>query len=109
MVMVSSTSLLSTSITDRSPENARFTNIKLEHLQGEILGFCKDQHGCRYLQRKLEERNPEHVQLIFLETHQHVVELMTGTTFHPKTVSAPADQRRSVWQLSLPETSRVLE
>ena len=60
-------------------ENARFTNVKLEHLQGEIYGLCKDQHGCRYLQKKLEERNPEHVHLIFLETNQHVVELMTGT------------------------------
>jgi hypothetical protein len=30
------------------------------------------------LQRKLEERTPEHVQMIFSETHVHVVELMTG-------------------------------
>ena len=59
-------------------ENARFTNVKLEHLQGEIYGLCKDQHGCRYLQKKLEERDPEHVHLIFVETNQHVVELMTG-------------------------------
>lgn len=59
-------------------ENARFTNVKLEHLQGEIYGLCKDQHGCRYLQKKLEEHDPEHLHLIFLETNQHVVELMTG-------------------------------
>lgn len=59
-------------------DNARFINVKLEHLQGEIYSLCKDQHGCRYLQKKLEERNPEHVHLIFLETKQHVVELMTG-------------------------------
>ena len=61
-------------------ENARFTNVKLEHLQGEIYALCKDQHGCRYLQKKLEERNPEHIHLIFTETNQHVVELMTGST-----------------------------
>ncbi len=60
-------------------EIARFANVQLDHLQGEIYGLCKDQHGCRYLQKKLEERNPEHVQIIFLETNQHVVELMTGT------------------------------
>jgi hypothetical protein len=30
------------------------------------------------LQRKLEERNAEHVQMIFDETQLHVVELMTG-------------------------------
>lgn len=58
-------------------ENARFTNVKLEHMQGEIYNLCKDQHGCRYLQKKLEERNPDHLQIIFNETNQHVVELMT--------------------------------
>lgn len=57
---------------------SRFGNVPLEQYQGELYGLCKDQHGCRYLQRKLEERNPEHVQLIFNETHMHVVELMTG-------------------------------
>ena len=77
---------LSTMVTDRNLENARFVNVKLEHFQGEILGLCKDQHGCRYLQKKLEERNPEHAQLIFVETHQHVVELMTGTAAYPNIV-----------------------
>ena len=52
--------------------------MKLESVQGEILSLCKDQHGCRYLQKKLEERNPENIHLIFMETCQHVVELMTG-------------------------------
>lgn len=56
----------------------RFGNFPLEHYKGELYSLCKDQHGCRYLQRKLEERNEEHVQLIFNETHMHVIELMTG-------------------------------
>ncbi|EED15139.1 RNA-binding protein, putative [Talaromyces stipitatus ATCC 10500] len=56
---------------------SRFNNLPLEQYKGELYGLCKDQHGCRYLQRKLEERNPEHVQMIFAETHMHVVELMT--------------------------------
>lgn len=56
----------------------RFTNVQLESLTGDIYGYCKDQHGCRYLQKKLEERNPQYVQMIFRETHDHVVELMTG-------------------------------
>lgn len=56
----------------------RFTNVQLESLTGDIYGYCKDQHGCRYLQKKLEERNPQYVQMIFRETHAHVVELMTG-------------------------------
>jgi hypothetical protein len=58
---------------------SRFANLPLEQYRGDLYGLCKDQHGCRYLQRKLEERNPEHVQMIFAETCMHVVELMTGS------------------------------
>lgn len=61
-----------------SSQLTRYTNFPLEHYTGELYSLCKDQHGCRYLQRKLEERNPEHVQLIFSETYMHVIELMTG-------------------------------
>jgi hypothetical protein len=43
----------------------------------EIYTLCKDQHGCRFLQKKLEERNAEYLQIIFDETAPHVVELMT--------------------------------
>ncbi|KAF8540796.1 armadillo-type protein [Trichophaea hybrida] len=55
----------------------RFANVKLETLVNEIYSLCKDQHGCRYLQKKLEEGNPQYVEMIFKETHAHVVELMT--------------------------------
>lgn len=60
-----------------SDDNARFANISLENLQGEIYNLCKDQHGCRYLQKKLEERKPESINMIFNETKEHIVELMT--------------------------------
>ena len=30
--------------------------------------MCKDQHGCRYLQKKLEEGVTEHRDIIFRET-----------------------------------------
>lgn len=56
----------------------RFTNVKLESLENDIYSLCKDQHGCRYLQKKLEEGNPQYIEMIFKETHSHVVELMTG-------------------------------
>lgn len=62
-----------------SSQLARFSNFPLEHFKGDLYSLCKDQHGCRYLQRKLEDRDPEHVQLIFSETYMHVIELMTGT------------------------------
>lgn len=58
---------------------ARFTNTKIENYQGDIYALCKDQHGCRYLQKQLETRNPETIHLVFVETNQHVVELMTGS------------------------------
>ncbi|KAL9606417.1 MAG: hypothetical protein Q9179_000437 [Wetmoreana sp. 5 TL-2023] len=80
-------------------ETARFNNVKLEHLQGEIYGLCKDQHGCRYLQKKLEERNPEHLHMIFLETNQHVVELMTdpfGNYLCQKLLEFSNDEQRTV-------------
>ena len=87
-------------------ENARFANIKLEHIQGEIYGLCKDQHGCRYLQKKLEERDPEHVHLIFIETNQHVVELMTGMSSTRKK-HALTNPLRSFWELLMPEATGV--
>lgn len=80
-------------------ENARFNNVLLEHLQGEIYGLCKDQHGCRYLQKQLEAGNPEHVHLIFLETNQHVVELMTdpfGNYLCQKLLEYSTDEQRTV-------------
>lgn len=48
----------------------------LESFQGQIYSLCKDQHGCRYLQKKLEERIPEQVHMIWAETNDHVTELM---------------------------------
>ena len=80
-------------------ENARFTNAKIENYQGEIYSLCKDQHGCRYLHKQMETRNPETVQLIFLETQQHVVELMTdpfGNYLCQKLLEHSNDAQRTV-------------
>ncbi|KAJ5093131.1 Armadillo-like helical [Penicillium angulare] len=76
----------------------RFTNFPLEHYKGDLYELCKDQHGCRYLQRKLEERNPEHVQLIFSETYMHVTELMTdpfGNYLCQKLLEFSNDEQRT--------------
>lgn len=61
----------------------RFAGMRLEDLIGEIPALCKDQHGCRYLQKKLEEGVPEHRDMIFRETFSHFAELMTGTYLFP--------------------------
>lgn len=56
----------------------RFMNYDLKTMPAhEIYSLCKDQHGCRFLQKKLEDQNAEHIQIIFDETAPHVVELMT--------------------------------
>jgi hypothetical protein len=77
----------------------RFANMQLEQLGGEIYALCKDQHGCRYLQKKLEDRNPEQVHMIWLETNQHVVELMTdpfGNYLCQKLLEYCNDEERTV-------------
>ncbi|PBP23942.1 RNA-binding protein [Diplocarpon rosae] len=77
----------------------RFANMALESLGGEIYPLCKDQHGCRYLQKKLEDRNPDQVHMIWLETNQHVVELMTdpfGNYLCQKLLEYCNDEERTV-------------
>lgn len=65
-------------VTDKAPDGARFAQYNLETLTGQIYDLCKDQHGCRYLQRKIEEGNEIHIAMIFEETKGYIVELMTG-------------------------------
>lgn len=55
---------------------SRYNNMPLESFRGQIYELCKDQHGCRYLQKKLEEREADQVKVILQETKQHVTELM---------------------------------
>lgn len=55
----------------------RFANMTLQQARGTIHQLCRDQHGCRYLQKQLENRNPDEVRMIWMETKDHVVELMT--------------------------------
>lgn len=56
---------------------SRFNGQPLEAYGGSIYELCKDQHGCRYLQKQLENRDPDQVHKIWLETSSHVIELMT--------------------------------
>lgn len=53
-------------------------NVTIETLRGELYGLCKDQHGCRFLQKRLENHSAEDIRLIFEETNEHIIELMTG-------------------------------
>jgi hypothetical protein len=79
-------------------EVARFTNTKIENYRGDIYALCKDQHGCRYLQKQLEQRNPETIHLVFVETNLHVVELMTdpfGNYLCQKLLEFSNDEQRT--------------
>jgi hypothetical protein len=77
----------------------RFINYDLKTMpRHEIYSLCKDQHGCRFLQKKLEERTPENLQIIFDETAPHVVELMTdpfGNYLCQKLLEFANDEQRN--------------
>jgi hypothetical protein len=77
----------------------RFMNYDLKTMpRHEIYTLCKDQHGCRFLQKKLEEHNPEALQIIFDETAPHVVELMTdpfGNYLCQKLLEFANDEQRN--------------
>ena len=87
------------SFTNHLIDVARFSNAKIDQYVGEIHSLCKDQHGCRYLQKQLETRNSETTQLIFLETSPHVVELMTdpfGNYLCQKLLEHSNDSQRTI-------------
>ncbi|KAK8217805.1 hypothetical protein BKA81DRAFT_377792 [Phyllosticta paracitricarpa] len=56
----------------RSQTNYNFDSL----LPHDIVELCKDQHGCRYLQKQIEGRNLDVVRKIFDATKEHVVDLM---------------------------------
>src|SRR5438874_1150428 len=58
--------------------NNRFSGVNLECFIGQIYSLCKDQHGCRFLQKKLEENSQKYVDMIYDEVYEHYVELITG-------------------------------
>ncbi|KAF9599448.1 hypothetical protein IFM89_037339 [Coptis chinensis] len=49
----------------------------LDEVKGRIYLIAKDQHGCRFLQKKFTEGCAEDVDKIFTEIIGHIVELMT--------------------------------
>ena len=88
----------------------RYTSI--DQVVGQIYSLCKDQHGCRFLQKKLEDNNPAVTELIFNETYPHFDELMTGSCFLLFRCLLPClsdvcllTSLRSLWKLLVPEAS----
>lgn len=60
----------------RGEDASRFVNATLADFTNEIYYLCKDQHGCRFLQRQLEIGGPEAATKIFNEIQLNVIELM---------------------------------
>jgi hypothetical protein len=55
-----------------------FIGVSFEEVRADIYPLCKDQHGCRFFQRKLEEQIPMYRDAIFNAVYDHFGELMTG-------------------------------
>jgi len=49
----------------------------LDQMVGQIYALSKYQQGCRFLQKKLDEKNPKNTKIILDELFNHLVELMT--------------------------------
>ncbi|KAI9228641.1 MAG: armadillo-type protein, partial [Piptocephalis tieghemiana] len=80
-------------------EGNRYAGVPLDDLVGELYALCKDQHGCRYLQKRLEEGKRKHVNLIYHEVVAHVPELMTdpfGNYLCQKLLEHCSDEQRTV-------------
>ncbi|CAO3570646.1 unnamed protein product [Mortierella alpina] len=80
-------------------EANRFTGAALESFVGQIYSLCKDQHGCRYLQKKLEDQNETYLAIIFGEVFAHLIELMTdpfGNYLCQKLLEFCGDEQRTI-------------
>lgn len=62
------------------PDQDRFADAKIEDFVGKLYELCKDQNGCRFLQKKIEEKEEgdKNLEIVFKEIHCHFTELMTG-------------------------------
>ncbi|KAK9155062.1 hypothetical protein Sjap_002542 [Stephania japonica] len=69
----------------------------VEEVEGKIYVLSKDQHGCRFLQRKFSDGNAEDIYRIFVEIIDHIVELMTdnfGNYLAQKLLEVCSDDQR---------------
>jgi len=73
---------------------------KLADYAKEIYNLCLDQHGCRFLQKELDEGGPQEVNIVFNGVIGHVIELMKdpfGNYLCQKLVEhCDADQRLAI-------------
>lgn len=70
----------------------------MDEILSQTYLVCTDQNGCRYLQKKLEERDQNQTDLIFNHVFPHFVQLMTdpfGNYLCQKLIEFCTDAQRS--------------
>lgn len=109
----------------KGDDASKYANAKLEDFTGEIYNLCKDQHGCRFLQRQLDLgreiadgnssetglTNDIAATLIFNEIYLKIIELMTdpfGNYLIQKLVeNVSSDQRLILVKNAAPDFIRI--
>ncbi|KAH3665631.1 hypothetical protein OGAPHI_003819 [Ogataea philodendri] len=82
----------------RGEDASRFLNASLDDFVNDIYFLCKDQHGCRFLQRQLEIGGSEAATKIFNEIQLNVIELMVdpfGNYLIQKLLEKVNDEQRT--------------
>lgn len=96
----------------KGDDAAKYANAELEDFVGQIYTLCKDQHGCRFLQRQIDAANKNvATTMIFNEIYLKIVELMTdpfGNYLIQKLFEAVTpDQRLILVKNAAPEFVRI--
>lgn len=90
---------------------SRFTDVELDKFEGDIYSICKDQHGCRYLQKVLDGQDEREIEMIFTEIKDHITELMTdlfGNYLCQKLLErVSSDQRTILVRNASPDLTKI--
>ncbi len=76
----------------------KYAKVPFENIVNDIYPLCKDQHGCRFLQKKLSENNPTITDVIFNQTFPFILEFMIdpfGNYLCQKLVEYISDEQKT--------------
>lgn len=79
--------------------SARYAGVKLSDVTGKVLSFCKDQQGCRFLQKLIDDHGDAAVTVILKEILDKMVDLMIDPFANylvQKLTENCSDQQRTV-------------
>lgn len=91
---------------------SKFMDSTIDEFEGQIYSLCKDQHGCRFLQKQLDIYKEKNVSInhaamiIFNEIQNYIVELMTNQ-FGNYLIQKLFDQISSTQRLQLLKNCRI--